>query len=153
EMTGMDRVTFANTGTEAVMAALRLARLATRRNKVVIFAGSYHGTSDGVLVVGQVKNAVHGALPMAPGIPPSMAEEVIVLNYGSPRSLEIIKSRAYELAAVLVEPVQSRRPDLQPREFLQQLRRITREAGALLIFDEVITGFRIHPRGAQSWFG
>jgi len=82
-----------------------------------------------------------------------MAEEVIVLNYGSPRSLEIIKSRAHELAAVLVEPVQSRRPELQPREFLQQLRRITQEAGVLLIFDEVITGFRIHPGGAQSWFG
>jgi iturin family lipopeptide synthetase A len=153
EMTGMDRVTFANTGTEAVMAALRLARLATGRNKVVIFAGSYHGTYDGVLVVGQVKNGVYGASPMTPGIPPGVAEEVIVLNYGSQRSLEFIQSHAHELAAVLVEPVQSRRPDLQPREFLRELRRITEEAGAILIFDEVITGFRIHPGGAQAWFG
>ena len=151
EITGMERVTFANTGTEAVMAALRLARLATRRNKVVIFAGSYHGTSDGVLVVGRVNDGVHGAAPMVPGIPPGMAEEVIVLNYGSARALEIIRSRANELAAVLVEPVQSRRPDLQPGEFLRELRRVTEEAGVLLIFDEVITGFRILPGGAQAW--
>ena len=76
-----------------------------------------------------------------------------MLDYGTPESLEIIRARADELAAVLVEPVQSRRPDFQPREFLHELREITREAGALLIFDEVVTGFRAHPGGAQALFG
>jgi glutamate-1-semialdehyde aminotransferase len=75
---------------------------------------------------------------------------VLVLDYGTPESLAIIRERASTIAAVLVEPVQSRRPDFQPREFLQELRAITADAGALLIFDEVVTGFRSHPRGAQA---
>ncbi|HWS18902.1 MAG TPA: aminotransferase class III-fold pyridoxal phosphate-dependent enzyme, partial [Candidatus Elarobacter sp.] len=69
------------------------------------------------------------------------------------RSLEILKASGHELAAVLVEPVQSRRPDFQPKDFLQQVREVTKDAGAALIFDEVITNFRIHPGGAQAWFG
>ena len=80
-------------------------------------------------------------------------DDILVLNYGSPRSLEILKEQAHQLAAVLVEPVQSRRPDFQPKEFLQRVREITERSGAGLIFDEVITGFRIHPGGAQAWFG
>jgi natural product biosynthesis luciferase-like monooxygenase protein len=153
ELTGMERVTFCNSGTEAVMGALRLARVATGRKKIAVFAGSYHGTSDGVLVAGQVVNGKPSSSPMVPGIMPGMVEDMLVLNYGSARSLEIIKAHLDELAAVLVEPVQSRRPDLQPKEFLQQLRRLTEEAGVALIFDEVITGFRIHQGGAQAWFG
>ena len=73
-----------------------------------------------------------------------------MLDYGTPESLEIIRQRANDIAAVLVEPVQSRRPDFQPREFLKELRKITRDAGTVLIFDEVVTGFRAHPRGAQA---
>src|SRR3546814_7830505 len=69
------------------------------------------------------------------------------------RSLQVIRERAHEIAAVLVEPVQSRRPDFRPIEFLKELREITREAGALLVFDEVVTGFRAHPAGAQGLFG
>ncbi len=86
-------------------------------------------------------------------MPPSLIDDVIVLDYDRPESLETIKAHANELAAVLVEPVQSRRPDLQPAGFLHALRKLTEESGTILIFDEVITGFRLHPGGAQAWFG
>jgi glutamate-1-semialdehyde aminotransferase len=93
------------------------------------------------------------AVPAAPGIMANTSQNVIVLDYGTPESMQILKERAHELAAVLVEPVQSRRPDFQPREFLQELREVTQQAGTLLIFDEVVTGFRCHPGGIQSLFG
>lgn len=82
-----------------------------------------------------------------------MVEDVLVLDYGNSQSLEIIKAYRDELAAVLVEPIQSRCPDLQPKEFLQQLRQLTAESGIALIFDEMVTGFRLHLGGAQAWFG
>jgi glutamate-1-semialdehyde-2,1-aminomutase len=153
ELTGLERVAFFNSGTEAVMSALRLARSNTKRVKIVIFSGSYHGHSDGTLVVGKVVKDQVESMPMVLGVPPNMADNTMVLPYGDSKSLEIIKQHAQELAAVLVEPVQSRQPNLQPKEFLQQLRQITREADIALIFDEVITGFRIHAGGAQAWFG
>jgi glutamate-1-semialdehyde aminotransferase len=84
---------------------------------------------------------------------PSTSENVLVLDYGTPESLQIIREHADDIAAVMVEPVQSRRPDFQPREFLQALRELTRESGSLFIWDEVVTGFRVHPRGAQGIFG
>lgn len=153
ELTGLDRVSFHNSGTEAVMTALRLARTVTRRNKTVIFAGSYHGHFDGTLVVAEDINENPQAIPMSLGIPQSMVEDIIVLEYGNVQSLETIRTRANEIAAVLVEPVQSRKPDLQPQEFLKSLREITQLESIALIFDEMITGFRIHPGGAQAWFG
>ena len=149
EMTGMERATFCNTGSEAVMAALRVARTVTGRNKVVYFTGDYHGTFDEVLMRG----AAAGARPIAPGIPPEMAANVMVLEYGKAESLDIIRKHAAELAAVLVEPVQSRHPYLQPVEFLKELRKITAESSTALIFDEVVTGFRVHPGGCQALFG
>ncbi len=153
ELTGVERVAFYNSGTEAVMVALRLARAVTGRSKIALFAGSYHGTFDGVLAVSD-PNADEGeALPMAPGITPDMIRDVLILNYNHPDSLRLLRQHAGELAAVLVEPVQSRRPDLQPAEFLRQIREITQQSGTALIFDEVITGFRIHLGGAQAWFG
>ncbi|MGC5773689.1 amino acid adenylation domain-containing protein [Paenibacillus pabuli] len=152
QITGMERVAFYNSGTEAVMVALRTVRAATGRSKVVIFSGSYHGTFDGVLGVSHPDSDA-GAYPMAPGIQANFVRDVIMLNYNKPESLELIRKYGHELAAVLVEPVQSRRPDLQPRQFLQQLREITSESGTALIFDEVITGFRIGLAGAQAWFG
>ncbi len=152
-LVGMERATFCNTGSEAVMAAIRVARTVTGRRKIVYFTGDYHGTFDEVLaranhVGGELKSA-----PIAPGIPPGMVEDTLILDYGTPESLALVAEHAHSLAAVLVEPVQSRRPDLQPQEFLQALRRITEDAGAALIFDEVITGFRVHPGGAQAVFG
>ncbi|MDF5715348.1 MAG: aminotransferase class III-fold pyridoxal phosphate-dependent enzyme [Rhizonema sp. NSF051] len=153
ELTGLERVTFCQSGTEAVMTSLRLARTATNRTKVVLFSGSFHGHFDGVLARAQSSDDKLVSVPIAPGVSPHMVEDIVVLNYGEPQALEYIEAHAYELAAVLVEPVQSRRPDLQPKEFLQQLRQLTAKAGTALIFDEIITGFRIHPGGAQAHFG
>ena len=152
-MTGVQRVSFCNSGTEAVMTALRLARTATGRTKIALFSGSYHGHFDGVLATPQTLDGKLSSVPIAPGVPQNIVEDVLVLDYGSPQALEVLQAHAHELAAVLVEPVQSRRPDLQPKAFLQKLRQLTTAAGTALIFDEVITGFRIHPGGAQAWFG
>ncbi|MGA8277613.1 MAG: aminotransferase class III-fold pyridoxal phosphate-dependent enzyme, partial [Rhodanobacteraceae bacterium] len=150
ELTGFERAALCNTGSEAVMGTIRVARTVTGRDTLVIFAGSYHGIFDEVIVRGTKKLR---SIPAAPGILRNVAENVLVLDYGAPETLAIIKERAHEIAAVLVEPVQSRRPDLQPREFLRELRAITEDAGTLLIFDEVVTGFRAHPRGAQEVLG
>ncbi|MFT7032010.1 MAG: iturin family lipopeptide synthetase A [Cyclobacteriaceae bacterium] len=152
KMTGVDRVAFYNSGTEAVMVALRLARAARSRQKVVMFHGSYHGTYDGVLAQKDAFAKDHKAVPKATGIPPKMLEDVILLDYGTEESLEIIKKYENELAAVLVEPVQSRRPEFQPKKYLKDLRALTEELSIPLIFDEIITGFRIHQGGAQAFF-
>ncbi len=151
-LTGMERVCFSNSGTEAVMTALRLARAVSGRNKIVIFKGAYHGHFDGTLAIRQPGEEGKTA-PMAPGILPNMVADVLLLNYDDPSSIEIIRSQAGELAAVLVEPIPSRQPDVQPQAFLKQLRDVTQQADIALIFDEVITGFRLHPQGAQGWFG
>jgi amino acid adenylation domain-containing protein len=153
EVTGLERAAFSNTGTEAVMTAMRLARAATGREKIVIFNNSYHGHSDGTLARAATVNGQAAAAPMTAGVPATLADNVIVLDYCTGETLEVIKSRPHELAAVMVEPVQSRNLALRPAEFLQKLRRITEEAGTALIFDEMITGFRVHPGGAQALFG
>jgi glutamate-1-semialdehyde 2,1-aminomutase len=152
ELTGMERVTLSNTGTEAVMTAIRIARAATGRNKIAIFSGSYHGHSDATLVdLKQIDGSLQ-TLAKADGIPDGVMGDTLVLDYGNYDSLAVIQNHQAELAAVLVEPVQSCRPDLQPKEFLQQLRKLTAELGIVLIFDEMITGFRVHQGGAQAWF-
>ncbi|AUX29428.1 MULTISPECIES: non-ribosomal peptide synthetase/type I polyketide synthase [Sorangium] len=153
EATGVERVAFYNSGTEAVMVALRLARSITGRSKVALFGGSFHGSFDGVLAMPGLDGPSSGAVPMAPGTTDAMVSDVMVLDYGAPDALEAIRGCGDELAAVLVEPVQSRRLDLQPRSFLHELRRITTESGAALIFDEMINGFRIGRGGAQAHFG
>ena len=152
-MTGNERVTFCNTGSEAVTAALRIARTVTGRDKVVIFAGDYHGMFDEVLVKGIWKGGQPHALPAAPGIPRAKTENILVLEYGTDESLAWIRAHAEELAAVMVEPVQSRHPALQPVAFLREVRAITEQAGTCFIFDEVVTGFRVHPGGCQALFG
>jgi glutamate-1-semialdehyde aminotransferase/malonyl CoA-acyl carrier protein transacylase len=153
EVTGMERAAFCSTGSEAVTAAIRVARTVTGRDKIAMFAGAYHGIFDEVLVRPTTIGGVLRSIPIAPGIAPNMVENIVVLEYGSPDSLRTIKAMGNELAAVLVEPVQSRRPDLQPREFLHDLRKITTESQTALVFDEVVTGFRTHPGGAQALFG
>jgi amino acid adenylation domain-containing protein len=149
EVTGADRAAFCNTGSEAVMGTMRIARTVTGRSLIAIFTGAYHGIFDEVIVRGTRKLK---SIPAAPGIMPSASQNVLVLDYGTPESLEILRQRAGELAAIVVEPVQSRRPDFQPVEFLRELRQLTEQSGTLLIFDEVVTGFRAHPRGAQGLF-
>jgi amino acid adenylation domain-containing protein len=150
ELTGQERVAFCNTGSEAVMAAMRLARTVTGRSTIAIFSGAYHGTFDEVVIR---KGANGRSLPAAPGILPSMVENALVLDYGDPASLEILRHQADDLAAIMVEPVQSRRPDLQPIDFLRELRQITEKSGSAFIIDEVVTGFRVHPGGVQKHFG
>ena len=149
EFTGFERAGLCNTGSEAVLGAMRIARTVTGRPLIVSFNGAYHGINDEVIVRGTKK---HKPIPAAAGIMPESVHNMLVLDYGTPEALEIIRQRADEIAAVMVEPVQSRRADFQPREFLHELRKITNDTGSLLIFDEVITGFRIMPGGAQQYF-
>ncbi len=153
QMTGNERVTFCNTGSEAVMAAMRIARNVTGRSKVVVFEGAYHGQFDEVLVKGGGRNAAAGALPAAGGIPDGSVGNMVVLPYGTDESLNWIRGNASGLAAVIVEPVQSRRPAFLPSTFLSELRRITESTGTALVFDEVVTGFRVHPGGMQAVLG
>jgi amino acid adenylation domain-containing protein len=153
EFTGMQRVAFTNTGSEAVLAATRVARTVSGRDKIAVFAGAYHGIFDEVLFRPLTVNGETRTAASAPGVPASAVSQVIVLDYGNPQSLDILRARGSEIAAVLVEPVQSRRLDLQPREFLHELRKVTKETGSALIFDEVVTGFRVEPGGAQAYFG
>ncbi|WP_175671510.1 non-ribosomal peptide synthetase/type I polyketide synthase [Burkholderia ambifaria] len=149
-VTGLDRVAFSNTGTEAVMTAMRLARAVTGRDKIVMFTHSYHGHADGTLAAANAEGVTE---TIAPGVPFGSVENMVLLDYGSDAALEAIRGMASTLAAVMVEPVQSRNPSLQPVAFLKELRRITEEAGIALIFDEMITGFRVHPGGSQAMFG
>ncbi len=149
-----ERIAFCNTGSEAVMAAMRVARTVTGRNKIAFFGGDYHGQFDEVLAKGLSRRASKpGAQPAASGIPPEAVANMIVLAYDAPESLAYIREHAEELAAVLVEPVQSRHPSLLPTAFLHELRRITAETGTALIFDEVVTGFRVHQAGVQGLIG
>ncbi|HEY1403995.1 MAG TPA: amino acid adenylation domain-containing protein, partial [Pyrinomonadaceae bacterium] len=152
-VTGHDRVAFTNSGTEAVMAAMRLARARTGREKIVIFNHSYHGHADGTLASARHEPGVAVTCPIAPGVPNGAVESIVVLEYGTEETLETLRALGGELAAVMVEPVQSRNPSLQPVEFLRELRKLTETCGAALIFDEMITGFRVHPAGAQGLFG
>lgn len=149
ELTQNERAALCNTGSEAVLGAIRIARTVTGRSLIVSFNGSYHGINDEVIVRGtkQLKS-----YPAAPGILPESVKNILVLDYGTTESLQIIAERAHELAAILVEPVQSRRPEFQPIPFLKELRTIATENGTALIFDEVITGFRAHPGGVQAIF-
>ncbi|HEX2210572.1 MAG TPA: amino acid adenylation domain-containing protein, partial [Longimicrobium sp.] len=154
ELTGVERVTFCNTGSDAMTTAVRIARTATGRDRVVMFEGSYHGCFDGLLVrSGGMRNGEPRTLPVAPGTPQKMVDDVVLLPYGAPESLEWLRGNAAQVAAVLVEPIQSRNPEYHPREFLREVRALTEKTGTVLIFDEMITGLRLGVRGAQEFFG
>ncbi|MEK7258782.1 MAG: amino acid adenylation domain-containing protein [Pseudomonadota bacterium] len=148
-LTGHERAAFFVTGSDAVMLALRLVRAARARDKVVMFAGAYHGICSDVLA-GQGDG---GAVPMSPGLPPGIVNDLVVLDYDAPESLDRIRELADQLAGVLVEPVQSRNPALQPQRFLRQLRALCTELEIPLIFDEMVNGFRQAAGGMQEWFG
>ena len=152
EMTGHERAAFCNTGSEAVSAAIRTARTVTGRQTIAMFSGAYHGTFDEVLVRGTTVRGEPRSVPIAPGIPESACENVLVLEYGSQSALDMLRARGPELAALLVEPVQSRRPDLLPVEFLRKARQLTIDSGTALVFDEVVSGFRVHQGGVQALF-
>lgn len=150
EFTKAERAAFCSTGSEAVLAAMRLARTVTSKKIIVSFTNDYHGLFDEVVVRGSKKLRT---TPAAPGIMASCVENILVLEYGSDESLQIIRERANDIAGVLVEPVQSRNPDLQPKVYLQAMRKLTQENNICLIFDEVITGFRVSLGGCQEYFG
>lgn len=152
-ITGMDRVAFCNTGSEAVAAALRISRTITGRDTVAVFASSYHGVFDEVLYRQVNKDGYPAGGPLAPGIPETASGSLVVLDYGTPEALKWIRANVHTLAAVLIEPVRSRYPSDQPGEFLREVRRITQAADVPFILDEIITGLRSAPGGAQEIFG
>ncbi|WP_190070343.1 non-ribosomal peptide synthetase [Streptomyces lanatus] len=153
ELTGLERVAFANSGTEANSAAIRLARAATGRDKIVTFLGAYHGHADNVLGRPSGTGSDQTTVPVSRGIPQAAVSDLLVLDYGSDTALEAIERHAADIAAVVVEPVQSRHPALQPVEFVRRLRELTRRHGIVLLFDEMLTGFRPALRGAQELYG
>jgi len=160
---GVEKVTFCNSGTEATMYALRLARAATGRPLVAKFEGGYHGTHDLLAVsfgrprpnadqFGPVEDPT--AIPESPGLAEGAWKDTIVLPYNHPAAFDKILRHASQLAAVIIEPVQGAAGTIPAdREFLTELRKITREIGGFLIFDEVITGFRLAPGGGQEYYG
>ncbi|WP_177154608.1 MupA/Atu3671 family FMN-dependent luciferase-like monooxygenase [Actinosynnema pretiosum] len=152
-LTGVERVNFCTSGTEAVMTALRVARAATGRSTVVLFSNAYHGHFDGTLVNRTPGDPDHAAAPMSPGVVASMVSDVVVLPFNRQESLDHLTEHGGRIAAVVTEPVQNRNPGEHAGPFLRELRRITAEHGALLVMDEVLTGFRVHPAGGQGWFG
>jgi amino acid adenylation domain-containing protein len=149
ELTGNERATFCNTGSEAVMAAIRVARTVTGRDKFVYFTGDYHGTFDEVLI----RNTPRGSAPVAPGIPLANVSNVVVLEYGAAASLHYLRQHGSEIAAVLIEPVQTRHPENKPFDFIRSIRSITEQTGSAMILDEVVTGFRLAPGGVQEFLG
>ena len=153
-MPSMERMRFTSSGTEAAMSAVRLARGATGRDLVVKFSGGYHGHSDGLLVEAGSGVATL-AIPGSAGVPAATAAATIVAPYNDPDAVAAaFAAHPGRIAAVLVEPVAANAGLLPPaEEFLERLRELAASAGALLIFDEVITGFRVGPGGAQGRFG
>ncbi|WP_461828911.1 glutamate-1-semialdehyde 2,1-aminomutase [Aquifex sp.] len=150
----VEKVRFVNSGTEATMSAVRLARGVTGRKLVVKFEGCYHGHYDSLLVSAGSGVATFG-IPGTPGIPEEIAKLTIVLPYNDIDAVrEAFEKYGKDIACVIVEPVAGNMGVVVPqKEFLKELRRLTKENGSLLIFDEVITGFRLSKGGAQERFG
>lgn len=153
-MPSLERMRFTSSGTEAVMSAIRLARGATGRTRIVKFAGGYHGHSDALLAEAGSGIATLG-LPGSAGVPEAATRDTLVLPYNDPDAVRAVFDRfPGEIAAVLVEPVAANMGLVLPRPgFLETLREVTLADGALLVFDEVVTGFRVAPGGAQERFG
>lgn len=151
---GMDKLRFVNSGTEATMSAIRLARGFTGRDKIVKFEGCYHGHSDSLLV-----KAGSGALtlgvPSSPGVPAGLADHTLTLSYNDIEQVEqLFKELGSEIACIIVEPVAGNMNCIPPSPgFLECLRRVCDEHGALLILDEVMSGFRVSLTGAQGHYG
>jgi glutamate-1-semialdehyde 2,1-aminomutase len=149
----MEMLRFVNSGTEATMTALRLARAFTERNKIIKFEGCYHGHADLLLVQAGSGVATLG-LPDSPGVPRSTVKDTLVARYNDLDSVrELFEVYPEEIAAIILEPVAGNMGVVLPQaNFLTGLRTITQEYGTLLIFDEVMTGFRVHPGGVQSLY-
>ena len=150
----MEMMRMVNSGTEAVMSAVRLARGFTGRNKILKFAGCYHGHSDSMLVKAG-SGAMTSGIPDSLGVPAGCAEDTLTVVYNDPSSVEkLFEQYPGQIAAAILEPVAGNMGLVPPKEgFLQAMRDICTREGALLIFDEVITGFRLSKAGAQGYFG
>ena len=149
----IERVRFVNSGTEATMSAIRLARAFTQRDYIIKFEGCYHGHADGFLVQAGSGVATLG-LPDSPGVPSATANLTLIAPYNDLEAVkQIFQKYPHQIAAIIVEPVAGNMGVVPPVEgFLQGLRTLTKENNALLIFDEVMTGFRVHRGGAQALF-
>ncbi|WP_430784987.1 glutamate-1-semialdehyde 2,1-aminomutase [Virgibacillus flavescens] len=150
----IEMVRMVNSGTEATMSALRVARGYTGRDKILKFEGNYHGHGDSLLIKAGSGVATLG-LPDSPGVPASIAENTITVPYNDVESLQLaFENFGSEIAAVIVEPVSGNMGVVPPKDtFLQELRKITTDNGTVLIFDEVMTGFRVGFNCAQGHFG
>jgi len=150
----METVRMVNSGTEAVMSAIRLARGVTKRDLIVKFEGCYHGHGDSLLVKAGSGLASLG-IPDCPGVPADLAKQTLTLPYNdSDKVRELFEKKGKEIACLIVEPIAGNMGVVPPEEgFLQTLREVTQNEGAVLIFDEVITGFRVALGGAQQIYG
>ena len=153
-MPGMDLVRMVNSGTEATMSAIRLARGYTGRDAIVKFEGCYHGHSDSLLVKAG-SGALTMGVPSSPGVPASLADHTITLNYNDSAGVrQAFAKIGDKVACIIVEPVAGNMNCIPPAEgFLQTLREVCTESGAVLILDEVMTGFRFGLQGAQGFYG
>src|SRR4051794_36081685 len=151
-MASVEMVRMTSSGTEATMSAVRLARAATGREKILKFAGAYHGHVDGLLAQAGSGLATHG-IPASPGVPAAAAAQTVIVPWNDEAALRTAFAE-HELAAALCEPYAANMGLVPPTGgFLELLRELCTETGALLVFDEVITGFRIAPGGAQDLTG
>jgi glutamate-1-semialdehyde 2,1-aminomutase len=150
----MELVRMVNSGTEATMSAIRAARGYTGRDKIIKFKGCYHGHSDGLLVQAG-SAALTQSVPDSSGVPASFAQQTLIALFNDKDSVrELFENNKDQIAALIVEPVAANMGVVLPEEgFLEFLREITEENGTVLIFDEVITGFRLGVGGAQEWYG
>jgi glutamate-1-semialdehyde 2,1-aminomutase len=150
----VEKVRLVNSGTEATMSAIRVARGFTGRNKIIKFAGNYHGHVDALLVSAGSAAATLG-VPDSPGVTPGAGGDTIVLPYNSVSAVaQAFDDFKNQIAAVIIEPVVGNMGCVPPQpEFLQSLRQLTSDNGTVLIFDEVMTGFRLALGGAQERFG
>jgi non-ribosomal peptide synthase protein (TIGR01720 family) len=151
-MTQNERLTYCHSGSEAIETAIRVARASTGRDRIAYFTRDIHGRTDVVLGRPVNVNGRQRTLPQVAGIPQQVLDHAVVLEYGTPEAIEAIREQASKLALVLVEPVRTRNPDLQPVDFLKELRRLADAEGFLLVFDEIVTGFRAHQGGVQALF-